>query len=213
MKKEIYPKIFTWMFVGLMITFATGYFVATSESMLTSIFSSGMYFILILAELGTVIYLSARINKMSVTSARIAFILYSFLSGLTFSSIFVYYEIGSIIFMFFIAAILFLLFALIGTFTNLDLSKIGSILLMLLVGVILCSVVNMFIGNAGFDLALCVISLIVFLGFTAYDMQKIKRLSDYYDDNKLAIIGALELYLDFINIFLDLLRIFGNSRK
>ena len=212
MEKSVYPKIFMWMFIGLLITFGTGYFVATSEEMLTAVFSSGIYFILIIAELATVIFLSARIQKMSVTTARLSFILYSFLTGLTFSSIFVVYKLSSILFVFLIAAVVFLFFAIVGAVTKIDLSKLGTILLMMLVGIILCSLLNAFIGSENFDIALCIISLIIFFGFIAYDMQKIRRLSEQFDEDKLAIIGALELYLDFINIFVDLLRIFGNSR-
>ena len=212
MEKSVYPKIFMWMFIGLLITFGTGYFVATSEEMLTAVFSSGIYFILIIAELATVIFLSSRIQKMSVTTARLSFILYSFLTGLTFSSIFVVYKLSSILFVFLIAAVVFLFFAIVGAVTKIDLSKLGTILLMMLVGIILCSLLNAFIGSENFDIALCIISLIIFFGFIAYDMQKIRRLSGQFDEDKLAIIGALELYLDFINIFVDLLRIFGNSR-
>lgn len=212
MGKQIYSKVFMWMFIGLMITFGTGFFVATNEKMLTSIFSSSFYFVLIIAELVTVIFLSSRINKMSITTARLSFILYSFLSGLTFSSVFVVYKLSSIMFVFLIAAIVFLIFAIIGAITNIDLSKLGTILMMMLVGIILLSLINVFIGSENFDIAICIISLIIFFGFIAYDMQKIKRLTEQFDEEKLAIIGALELYLDFINVFLELIRIFGDSR-
>ncbi len=207
-----YSKIFMWMCIGLLVTFATGFFVSTNENMLVSIFSSGMYFILIIAELATVIFLTARLHKMSETTAKISFILYSFLTGLTFSSIFVVYELTSIIYVFLVSALLFGVFAVIGATTNIDLSKIGTILLMLLFGIIICTLINMFIGSESFDLVLCIIGLIVFMIYVAYDMQKIKQLESIYDGDKLAIIGALELYLDFINIFLRLLELFGKNR-
>ena len=207
---KVFGKVFMWMFIGLLITFLTGYVVSSNDNMLYNIFSGGTYFILIIIELVLVVYLSARIHKMQVTTARIVFILYSFVSGLTFGSIFIVFKMSSIMLIFLITAILFGIFALIGRFTKLDLTKAGTILLMLLLGIVICTFVNVFLKNDTLDLFVSYISIIVFLGFTAYDMQKIKMLSYEFDDeDKIAIIGALELYLDFINIFIDLLRIFG----
>ena len=210
---KIYSKVFMWMFIGLLITFITGAYVSTNENILYTIFSTKMFYILIILEFATVIFLSARISKMSITTARLSFILYSFLTGLTFSVIFVAYELSSIFLVFFITSLLFAIFALIGYFTKLDLTKWGTYLLMALIGIILASLVNLFIGSATFDLFLCVIGVIIFVIFIAYDMQKIKRLSDQYDDEKLAIVGALELYLDFINLFIRLLSLLGGRRK
>jgi len=213
MENKLYPKVFMWMAVGLLVTFLTGFIVSTNENMLLSIFGGGKYFFFIIAELAVVIFLSARIHKMKATTARICFILYSFLTGLTFSSIFVVYELESIMLIFLVAAFLFGVFAIIGYKTNIDLSKLGTILIMLLLGIIVCTVVNIFLGNETFDIIICIVSIVVFLGFVAYDIQKIKRLENsMMEEDKIAIIGALELYLDFINIFLDLLRLFGNSR-
>lgn len=207
---KAFGKVFMWMFIGLLITFLTGYVVSSNDNMLYNIFSGGTYFILIIIELVLVVYLSARIHKMQVTTARIVFILYSFVSGLTFGSIFIVFKMSSIMIIFLITAILFGIFALIGRFTKLDLTKAGTILLMMLLGIVICTFVNVFLKNDTLDLFVSYISIIVFLGFTAYDMQKIKMLSYEFDDeDKIAIIGALELYLDFINIFIDLLRIFG----
>ena len=210
--KNNYSKVFMWMFIGLLVTFATGYFVSTNERMLISIFSSSIYFFLIIAELVVVIFLSARLHKMSETTAKISFILYSFLTGLTFSSVFVVYQITSILYVFLVSALLFGIFAVIGATTKIDLSKLGTILLMLLVGIIICTIINLFIGSQGFNLVLCIIGLVVFMIYVAYDMKKIKQLENIYEGDKLAIIGALELYLDFINIFLRLLQLFGRSR-
>lgn len=207
---KAFGKVFMWMFIGLLITFLPGYVVSSNDNMLYNIFSGGTYFILIIIELVLVVYLSARIHKMQVTTARIVFILYSFVSGLTFGSIFIVFKMSSIMLIFLITAILFGIFALIGRFTKLDLTKAGTILLMMLLGIVICTFVNVFLKNDTLDLFVSYISIIVFLGFTAYDMQKIKMLSYEFDDeDKIAIIGALELYLDFINIFIDLLRIFG----
>lgn len=211
MVQNNYSKVFMWMFIGLLVTFTTGYFVSTNENMLLAVFS-GWYFFLVIAELAVVIFLTARIHKMSETTAKISFILYSFLTGLTFSCVFVAFDITSIMYAFLISSLLFGIFALIGAFTKIDLSKLSTILLMLLVGIILCTLVNMFIGSESFNFALCIIGLVVFMLYVAYDMQKIKQLAEIYDGDKLAIIGALELYLDFINIFLRLLELFGRNR-
>ena len=211
MVQNNYSKVFMWMFIGLLVTFATGYFVSTNENMLLAVFS-GWYFLLVIAEFAVVIFLTARIHKMSETTAKISFILYSFLTGLTFSCVFVAFDITSIMYAFLISSLLFGIFALIGAFTKIDLSKLSTILLMLLVGIILCTLVNMFIGSESFNFALCIIGLVVFMLYVAYDMQKIKQLAEIYDGDKLAIIGALELYLDFINIFLRLLELFGRNR-
>lgn len=208
---KIFSKIFMWMFIGLLVTFLTGYIVSINNNMIYNIFSKGTYFILVVIELILVIVLSARIQKMQPTTAKIVFLLYSFVTGLTFGSIFVVYKLTSIMIIFLISALLFALFALIGNFTKIDLTKIGTILLMMLLGIVICSIINIFLNNSIFDLIISCISIIIFLGFVAYDIQEIKKLGySIEDEDKLAIIGALELYLDFINIFLDLIRIFGN---
>jgi len=212
MNNKLIAKSFLWMFVGLLITFATGVVVASNERMLTTVFSGWTYIILAIIEIAVVIYLSARVLKMSKTSARIWFMIYAFISGLTFSSVFVAYEVTSVIYVFLIAAVLFGVFGLIGYKTKLDLTKIGTYLMMALFAVILCMIVNMFVGSSTFDLVLSIICVLLFLGITAYDIQKIKKLSDpNLPVDSLAIIGALELYLDFINIFLHLLSIFGDA--
>ena len=211
MKDKIYSNMFIWLFVGLLITFGTGMYISDNAEALKKIFSSA-YIFLIIAEIGIAIFLSARIGKMQPTTAKVLYLLYTFLSGLTFSAIFVVYKLTSIMLVFGITAGLFLIFALIGRYAKIDLTKIGTYLLMILIGVILCSIINIFIGNTTFDIVISIISIIAFLGFIAYDIQKIKRLEGLIDDENLAILGAFEVYLDFINIFIDLLRLFGDSR-
>ena len=203
-------KTFGWMFIGLLVTFITAFVSSVNENIAYSIYN--MYLVLAIVEIGIVIFLSARITKMSPTTARIAFLLYSFVTGLTFASIFLYYEISSIILVFLITAIMFGVFAAVGYTTKLDLTKLGTYLLVGLISIIICSIINIFIGGSAFVIVLSVLSIIVFLAYTAYDIQKIKYLEDYMDEDNLAIFGALQLYLDFINIFIDLLRIFGSRR-
>lgn len=211
MENKIYSKIYLWLFIGLLVTFLTGAYTATNEDALSVIFTQGYYWIFVLIELGLAIFLSARIHKMQPTTAKISYLLYTFFSGLTFASLFVVYKLESIIIVFAITAILFLIFAVIGHFTKMDLSKLGTYLFMILIGVILCTIVNIFLKSSTFDIILSIVSIIVFLGFIAYDIQKVKRLYGYLAEENLAIIGAFELYLDFINIFIDLLRLFGRS--
>lgn len=205
-------KVFLWMFIGLMVTFATGVVVSNNVNALEFVFSGGGYWLLIIAEVVTVIVLSARIQKMSATGAKFGFIFYSFLTGLTFSSVFVVYKLTSIIAVFLITSVIMLIFAIIGAKTKMDLSKFGTYLLMALLGIIIAGVINIFVDNGTFDLVLCSIGILVFVGYIAYDVQKVKII---YEQNpsadNLAIYGALNLYLDFINIFLYLLRLFGGS--
>ena len=209
---KLFSKVFIWMFIGLAITFGIGYYVSVNPNMLFNVFD-GYYWLLVIAELVVVIWLSARIRKMKPTTAKILFCAYSFLTGLTFSSIFVVYEISSIIYVFGITALLFLIFALIGYFTKIDLTKIGVYLFMALLGVIICSIINIFVGSETFNLGITIVCLIVFIIYIAYDMQIIKRnLYLIPEEDNLAIYGALQLYLDFINIFLRLLQLFGRSR-
>ena len=208
---KIFSKVFLWMFIGLLITFGVGYYVSINENMLYNVFSK-YYIFLIIAELVVVIFLSMRIRKMKPTTAKIMFCLYSFLTGLTFSSIFVAYKITSIVYVFGITAIIFLVFALIGYFTKIDLTKIGIYLFMALLGIIICTIINMFVGSEAFDFGLTVFALIVFLIYIAYDIQVVKRnLYMITEEENLAIYGALQLYLDFINIFLRLLQLFGRN--
>lgn len=214
MTSKLMSKTFMWMFVGLFITFVTGYLVSTNETMIINIFKNSTYIILCIVELVLVIALSAKIKTMGKNTARIFFILYSFVTGLTFSSIFVVYELTSILFVFLLAAVIFLIFGLIGYYTKLDLTKISTYLMMALLAILICFVVNLFANSDTFDFVITIISILIFIGFTAYDVQKIKLLGEeeLIEEDNLSIIGALNLYLDYINIFLDLLRIIGNSK-
>jgi hypothetical protein len=201
------------MFIGLLVTFATGYIVSISETMLETVFYSNLYWVFIVAEIALVVFFSIRVRKMSPTTAKICFLLYSFVSGLTFSSIFVLFELDSVMMVFLIAALVFGLFGLIGYKTNTDLGNWGTILLMGLLAVIICSIINVFLGNDTFDLIVSIVTLVVFFGYTAYDIQKIKELSEENIDNDVvAINGAFELYLDFINIFIQLLKLIGDAK-
>ena len=214
MNNKIMSQSFIWMFIGLLVTFLTGFAVAHNEVMIINIFKNSIYWILCIVELVLVIFLSAKVRTMGKNTARICFLLYSFVSGLTFSSVFVIYKLTSILYVFLLAAVIFLIFGLIGYFTKLDLTKIGTYLMMALLAVIICFIVNIFVANETFDMITSIICILIFIGFTAYDVQKIKNLADDGDvpEENLAIVSALNLYLDYINIFLHLLSIIGNSR-
>ena len=208
--ERVLSKVFMWLFIGLAITFGVAYTVSTNEVLLLELFAGGKYLILCLAEIGVAIFLGVRIRKMSKMTATICYLLYSILTGLTLSSIFIVYSLTSIVYVFAIAAILFLLFGLFGYFTKLDLSKWGTYLLMGLLSLLLSYIVSLFVGNETFNLAQAAIGIVIFLGFTSYDIHVIKRnLYGIDDEDKQAVYGAFQLYLDFINIFIDLLRLFG----
>ena len=208
-------KVYVWMALALVITGITAYGVASSPSLLMTIYSSkAILWGLIIGELVLVIAISAAINRLSLGTATLLFILYSALNGATLSSIFVLFEIATIGKVFFITAGTFGVMAFYGYTTKRDLSSIGKILFMALLGLIIATVVNMFMKSATFDYVLSYIGVLIFTGLTAWDTQKIKQmLQTQYDlsedAQKLALLGALTLYLDFINLFLYLLRIFG----
>lgn len=209
-QKNIFPKVFLWLFVGLLTSGVTGYYVSTNPNMMYNIYANNWYWWLSLLEIGLVIFLSARIHKMSYTTAMISYLAYSILTGATLASIFEIFTGTSIALVFGITSFIFVLFAVLGYVTKMDLTKWGNILLIGLLGTIIVGIVNIFLGNSTLELIVSVITIVVFIAFIAYDIQKIKHLSmDMEDENKVAIIGALELYLDFINIFLQLLSLFG----
>ena len=211
-ENRIFSKIFMWMFIGLMVTFGVGYYVSSNETMVENIFG-GMYYIIWIVELLVVIILSARIRKMSSMTAKVLFLLYSGLTGLTFSSIFIIFKLSSIMFVFAVTGLICLIFGLIGYYTKMDLTKLGTYLFMALIGIILISIINIFVGSESLDFGLCILSIIVFVGFMAYDINMIKKGMYGIDtEENLAIYGAFQLYIDFINIFIRLIQLFGNRR-
>lgn len=211
MNNKFLSKVFGWMFIGLLVTFGTGFLVSSNENILINVLSGPGLAVILIMEIALVIFLTARIAKMSSSVAKASLILYSFVNGLFFSTYFVEFEISSLIFVFLITAIVFAIFALIGATTKLDLTKMGTYLLMGLIGIIICGVINIFVGSSSFDFILSVIGVILFLGYTAYDVKLIMN-SDKFamiPEENLAIYGALELYLDFINLFIRLIEFFG----
>ena len=208
---ETYPKIFTWLAIGLLITFLTGYTLSLNEVALAKLLSGGSYIVLVILEVAVAIFLSVRINKMSKTTATICYLLYTFLTGITFGGIFISFKLSSIIAIFLASAVVFGLAALIGYTTKKDMSKFGSFLIIALLGIIIMSIINIFLKINGIQFIISIIGVVIFIGYTMYDINRIKQL-DFYNEESGAIYGAFQLYLDFINIFIELLNLFGDTK-
>ena len=208
-------KVYVWMTLALVITGVTAYGVATSPGLMMAIATNKLLFWgLIIAEFGLVLAVSAAINKLSLTTATLLFVLYSVINGATLSFIFAIYTMSSIASVFFITAGTFAVMAFIGYTTKKDLTSMGKILLMALIGIIIATVVNIFLKSTGLEMIVSYLGVLIFVGLTAYDSQKIKQMLLMAPDagesaQKLALLGALSLYLDFVNLFIYLLRIFG----
>lgn len=208
-------KVYVWMTLALVITGFTAYAVATNQALTNIIFANpAIVWILFGAELLIVFSLSAAIEKLSLPVSTLMFVLYSVINGIVFSSIFYAYTMSSIATVFFITAGTFGAMSVFGYFTNTSLTSWGKILIMALIGIIIASVVNLFVKSSGLEVILSYLGVAVFVGLTAYDTQKIKHMFLQAPDagehmQKYALLGALTLYLDFINLFIYLLRIFG----
>ena len=212
-------KVYLWMAMALVITGVTSYGVASSPGLMQAILTNNaLLWVLIIAEFGLVFAISAAINKLSLTTATLLFVLYSVINGATLSVIFLVYTMESIASVFFITAGTFGVMAFIGYTTKKDLTSLGKMLFMALIGLIIATLVNVFfIQSSGFSLIVSYVGVLIFVGLTAYDSQKIKQMLLQAPDagesaKKLALLGALTLYLDFINLFIYLLRIFGDRK-
>lgn len=212
-------SVYTWMCAGLAMTALTAMTMASHMEWMYAIFSGGMIWVLLIAELGLVFYLSARIMKMSFVAAGLCFAGYAILNGITLSTIFIAYTMESIAQTFAVTAGTFGAMSLVGFVVKKDLSTMGRMLMMLLIGLIIATVVNIFWQNSGLGMILNYLGVIIFVGLTAYDTQKIKEMvseaSQYGvsdQTQKFALMGSLTLYLDFINLFIYLLRFFGDRK-
>lgn len=211
-------KVYVWMTLALVITGFTAFGIAENPGLVYTIVTNRLLFWgLIIGEFALVMAIYGAIGRLSATAATLLFVLYSIVNGATLSVIFLAYTMTSIASVFFITAGTFAVMAFIGYTTKTDLTSFGKMLMMGLIGIILATVVNIFIGSSMLNMMVSYVGVVVFVGLTAYDSQKIKNLL-YQVDNmseeaqKLALLGSLTLYLDFINLFLMLLRIFGGNR-
>ncbi len=220
-ERSILKNVYLWMTAGLAVTGLISFALASNPSLMKALIGNPMgFFLIVIGEFALVFYLTARLNQMSQTSAIGAFLAYSALNGIMLSTIFAVYT-GAVIYKtFFTTALMFGGMSVYGMTTTRDLNKIGSYMIMALWGLIIATVVNLFLHSSGLDYLISFVGVFVFLGLTAWDTQKIIRMNqevgssmDEETYTKLSIIGALTLYLDFINLFLFVLRIFGRSSR
>ena len=212
-------SVYLWMTLALIITGFVAMYVAKSYTLVNMMIQNSMMFWgVLIAEVALVWYLCARIYKMSFTTATILFIVYSILNGVTLSILLLVYTANSIATTFFVTAGTFGTMAIFGYITKKDLTRIGSLCIMGVIGIIIASLVNLFLQNSMMDMVISYIGVLLFVGLTAYDSQKIKRLLSGDDievnevTQKIALMGAMTLYLDFINLFIYLLRILGDRK-
>lgn len=220
--KTFMTTVFSWMFLALGITATTAYLFASSPSLLSILYNETglniMGYVIMFAPFALVLLMSARFQKLSFTNMSLMFLVFSVLMGMSLSFILLVYTQASVFSTFAVTAGTFGLMALVGYTTNTDLTKFGSILFMGLIGIILASVVNFFMHSGTLEYIISILGVLIFTGLTAYDVQKLKRIGmatgEYAGESKgkLAIMGALTLYLDFINLFLFLLRFLGNRK-
>ena len=215
----LFRSVYVWMTLALAITGFVALYVAKSYTLLNVMVQNNILFWgLLIAEVALVMYLSASIHRISFTTATVLFIAYSILNGVTMSILFMVYTMSSIATTFFVTAGTFGATALYGYVTKKDLTRIGSLCIMGVIGLIIASLVNLFLHNSMMDLIISYIGVLLFVGLTAYDSQKIKRLLSGDDievnetSQKIALMGSLTLYLDFINLFIYLLRILGDRK-
>jgi FtsH-binding integral membrane protein len=206
-------RVYNNMFLAVLVSMASSWFVSTSPSLMAFLFTGMMKWIVVFSPLVVVLALSFGIEKLSKGQARAALFGFAVLMGVSFATIFVIYTAGSIVSAFMSAAVLFGCMSIYGYFTKRDLSSIGQFLFIGLIAIIIASVINIFIGSSVLTMTISAVAIIVFLGLTAYDTQNIREmLSVDSDTGKTEVIGALSLYLNFINLFLNLLQLFGGKK-
>ncbi len=208
----VYSKMFLWLFIGLLISFVTGFVISNDVGMTEMVVTVGLIPIVII-QLGVALVLSLLLNKLHPVVMKVLYLVYSFVTGLTFSTVFLMYELDSIISIFLMTSVIFGVMALYGFITKRDLTKVGRFLFVALLGMIIASLLNVFIFKSPMgDMILNWIGVGVFTLFIAYDVHKVKHLVSALDVEKASIYGAFQLYLDFINLFIRLLRLLGKAR-
>ncbi|HEX6095187.1 MAG TPA: Bax inhibitor-1/YccA family protein [Thermoanaerobaculia bacterium] len=211
--RDFIRSVYAWMFGGLLVTAVAALWVVNSPALQQLIFGTPLRWVVFLAPIGLTLFLGFRITKMSAGAAAATFLVFSALMGLSISSIFFVYTAAAIYQAFFTAAGMFGAMSVYGMVTKRDLTSWGSFFFMGLIGIIICSVINIWLKSPGLAWAVSFLGVFIFLGLTAYDTQKLKSYATVPElRGNLAVYGALALYLDFINLFLMLLRLFGNRR-
>lgn len=212
--KKVMVGVYGWMTIALLVSALAGVMIATNVGMTQLVFGTPLYWVLPIVEVVAVIVLSARAHKMSPFAAKIWFLVYALLNGVTFGSILLVYDISSVGYAFLVTAITFAVMSAYGYLTKTDLSSIGNLFVMALFGLVIATIVNLFVRSAGFDLFLMYAGVIIFIGLIGYDTQKIKSYA-YAEGRGIrnaSITGALVLYLDFINIFIRLVSLMNKER-
>ena len=210
MKNNFLSKVFLWLCIGLLVSFGLGYARLYSEDLLIVLLNN--FSIVAFAEIVVALIFSFGLSKMSDTTAKILYLVYSGLTGVTFSVIFLLFEASSILWVLLATAIIFGLLALIGSKLKINLSGFGTFLLISLLGMIVLGIINMFLLNEALDLTICFVSIFIFAGYIIFDINRIFKLSQFQLEEKYAIFWAFQLYLDIINIIIKLLRLFGKRR-
>ena len=216
--RKFVARVYGWMCAALLVSASVAFFTPTSVVLMRLIFGNAFgFYALCLAELALVWWLKASIEKISARAAAIAFLVYSIVNGITLSVVFLVYPIGNIVSVFFVSALMFGAMSIYGMFTKSNLMSVGRYLVMGLIGLILASLINLFLRSSMLEWIVSFAGVALFTALTAYDTYRVARTAEYADGREayknVAIIAALELYLDFINIFLYLLRLFGNRRR
>ena len=210
MKNKFISKVFAWLCIGLLITFGIGYGVTLNVELPYLLLSN--WGIISIIEVISCVVLTIFINKMSNTTAKILYLLHCALTGVTFTAVFLVFELTTILWVILATAIIFGIFAVIGSKLKIDLSGFGTFLLIALLGLLVLTLLNIFLLDSALNMTISFVSIFVFSGYIAYDMNRIIKLSRFELDDKYAVFWAFELYLDIINIILDLLNLTGNSR-
>ena len=210
MKNNFIAKTFQWLCIGLLVTFGFGYAITLNEQVIYALFSN--YTIIIILEIAVGFIFSLMINKMSNTTAKILYLLYAGLSGVTFSTIFLVFEMSSILWVFLATAIIFGIFSFVGQKIKIDLSGFGTFLLIALLSMLILSIINIFLLNNALNMTISLVSILIFTGYIVFDMNRITRMNELNLDEKYAIFGAFQLYLDIINIIIDLLNLSGRKK-
>ena len=208
-KNRLYSKVFSWLGIGLLLTFVVGYFVSFHyDSLVVATFATFS----ILLEVIIAFVMGICLSKLSPLACTIMYIVYCVLSGFNFSIIFIAYKVSSIMYVFLITAVIFLLFAIIGRVSKVDFRKMGIYLFFTLIGIVVVSFINVFLQSSPLAFGLSIASTMLFMGFILYDIKVIDTLDDVFGEEKAAVYGAFQLYIDFINLFINLLRFFGKSK-
>ena len=208
---EMYVNILKWLAIGLIVSFGIGFYLSNNLELLMNMSVKPMFWIAVIGEVVIALLFSFLLPKINATTAKILYLVYSALTGLNFGLIFIIYKVSSIIMMFLVTSIVFAVMALWGKNTKKDLSKMGTYLALAFLGVFILMILNIFLKLPSLDLVLCIVCTVIFILYIGYDMKNAIRLAEAYDE-KGEIFGAFQLYLDFINLFLRLLELFGNSR-